>query len=37
MSDVWKAIPRERTNVEGCSFQGTLETTVRLCQWRAKS
>ena len=26
-----KAIPRERVNVEDCSFQGTLETAVRLC------
>ena len=28
---VLKAIPRERVNVEDCSFQGTLETAVRLC------
>ena len=29
---VLKAMPR-RVAAEDCSFQGILETTVRLCQW----
>ena len=33
---VLKAIPRERVTVEDSSFQGALETAVRLYRWWAR-